>query len=133
MDKLLATILITLGLFTLHPLRQPAWASYYGIGDGYHGKVTASGAVFDAYGMMLASPGRTMGSLQLIYNPKNGLFAFGRVLDRGPFVKGRDIDLSWEMARILRVLDEGVAQLRIRQVDEVSMSIIYGTEIRREP
>lgn len=127
MDKFLATILMTLGLLTLHPLRQSAWASWYGLTDGYHGKVTASGAIYDAYGMTLAHKTRALGSLQLIHNPRNGLFALGLVNDRGPFVKGRDIDLSWEMARLLRVLDEGVAELRIRQVDEVSLAIIYGT------
>jgi rare lipoprotein A len=134
MDKIFATILMTFGLFTYHPMRQGALASWYGVDDGFHGRITASGSIFDAYAMTLASPGRPLGSWQLIYNPRTGLYALGRVTDRGPFVKGRNLDLSWEMARLVGILDDGVAQLRIRQVDEISMAIIYGRDPnRRKP
>lgn len=130
MREIIAAILMTWGLWT-YPMRQPVMASYYGINDGYGGLMTAMGRPMDPYSMTMASPGRPLGSWQLVYNPKTGLYALGAVVDRGPVIQGRMLDLSWEMARAIRMLDAGVEELRIRQVDAISLSIIYGTEVIR--
>jgi rare lipoprotein A len=131
-DKILAAILAS--FIGFYPMKQSVLASFYGVNDGYHGRVTASGEVFDTYGLTMASPGRPLGSSQLLYNPANGRWVVVRVNDRGPYRGNRTADLSYEAARLLRTIEDGVAQLRIRQVDETSLAIIYGLDpTRRTP
>lgn len=69
-------------------------ASQYGIGDGYHGKRTASGEIFNTYALTAAHRTRPFGSIVHVTNLGNGRTVSVRVNDRGPFVKGRCIDLS---------------------------------------
>ncbi len=70
-------------------------ASQYGVGDGYHGRRTASGERFDTWrGLTAAHRSRAFGSRVLVTNLANGRTVTVRVNDRGPFVKGRCIDLS---------------------------------------
>lgn len=69
-------------------------ASQYGIGDGYHGKRTASGERFNTYAMTAAHKTRSFGSHVTVTNRNNGRSVVVRINDRGPFVRGRCIDLS---------------------------------------
>lgn len=69
-------------------------ASQYGIGDGYHGKRTASGERFNTYALTAAHRARRLGSSVTVTNLANGRTVTVRVNDRGPFVRGRCIDLS---------------------------------------
>jgi rare lipoprotein A len=69
-------------------------ASQYGIGDGYHGKRTASGERFNTYAMTAAHRTRKFGSHVTVTNLRSGRSASVRITDRGPFVRGRCIDLS---------------------------------------
>lgn len=69
-------------------------ASQYGIGDGYHGKRTASGERFNTYAMTAAHRSRAFGSFVTVTNRRNGRSVSVRITDRGPFVRGRCIDLS---------------------------------------
>lgn len=69
-------------------------ASQYGIGDGYHGKRTASGERFNTHALTAAHRTRKFGSHVTVTNLANGRSVSVRITDRGPFVKGRCIDLS---------------------------------------
>lgn len=69
-------------------------ASQYGVGDGYHGKRTASGERFNTYALTAAHRTRRFGSVVTVTNRANGRSVSVRITDRGPFVKGRCIDLS---------------------------------------
>jgi rare lipoprotein A len=69
-------------------------ASQYGIGDGYHGKKTASGERFNTYALTAAHRTRAFGSHVTVTNLGNGRSVVVRLNDRGPFVAGRCIDLS---------------------------------------
>ena len=70
-------------------------ASQYGVGDGYHGKRTASGERFDTWrGLTAAHRSRPFGSHVTVTNLSNGRSFSVRINDRGPFVRGRCIDLS---------------------------------------
>lgn len=69
-------------------------ASQYGVGDGYHGKRTASGERFNTYALTAAHRTRRFGSRVVVTNLSNGRTVEVRITDRGPFVKGRCIDLS---------------------------------------
>lgn len=69
-------------------------ASQYGVGDGYHGKRTASGERFNTYAMTAAHKTLPFGSRVEVCNVSNGRCTTVRITDRGPFVRGRCIDLS---------------------------------------
>lgn len=72
-------------------------ASQYGIGDGYHGKRTASGAIFNTHASnpyTVAHKTRPLGSFVTITNLANGRSIRAKVTDRGPFVRSRCVDLG---------------------------------------
>jgi rare lipoprotein A len=69
-------------------------ASQYGVGDGYHGRRTASGERFNTYALTAAHKTRRFGSHVTVTNKANGRSVRVRINDRGPFIKGRCIDLS---------------------------------------
>lgn len=69
-------------------------ASQYGIGDGYHGRRTASGERFNTHAMTAAHKTIPFGSQVEVCNIRNGRCVTLRINDRGPFVRGRCIDLS---------------------------------------
>jgi len=73
-------------------------ASQYGIGDGYHGKRTASGERFNTHALTAAHRTKKFGSHAIVTNYSNGRSVSVRITDRGPFVKGRCIDLSYAAA-----------------------------------
>ena len=70
-------------------------ASYYGYGDGFHGKTTANGERFNGHGKTTAHPSLPFGTILLVYNPENGRSVTVKVNDRGPYVHGRGLDLSY--------------------------------------
>ncbi|UEM08252.1 septal ring lytic transglycosylase RlpA family protein [Bradyrhizobium barranii subsp. barranii] len=72
-------------------------ASQYGVGDGYHGRRTASGARFNTFArdpFTVAHKSRPLGSVVTITNLSNGRAIRAVVNDRGPFVRGRCVDLG---------------------------------------
>lgn len=72
-------------------------ASQYGIGDGYHGKRAANGSIFNTYASnpyTVAHKSRPFGTVLTITNLGNGRVIRAVVSDRGPFVRGRCVDLG---------------------------------------
>lgn len=72
-------------------------ASQYGVGDRYHGRRTASGAIFNTWAtdpFTAAHKTRPLGSYVTVTNLANGRSIRALVNDRGPFVKGRCVDLG---------------------------------------
>lgn len=72
-------------------------ASEYGIGDGYHGKRTASGEHFNTHATSpytVAHKHHPFGTMLTITNLSNGKSIRAKVTDRGPFVRGRCVDLG---------------------------------------
>ena len=79
------------------PLR--AWvgvASWYG--PRFHGRITASGEVYNMYAPTAAHPTLPLGSLVRVVNLKNGRSRVVRITDRGPIIPGREIDVSYQVA-----------------------------------
>jgi rare lipoprotein A len=76
-------------------------ASVYGAGDGYAGKRTASGERMNPGALTAAHRTRPFGSHVRVTNRSNGRSVTVRITDRGPFVRGRVIDLSPAAARAL--------------------------------
>lgn len=95
---------------------QTGDASHYGVGDGFHGRRTASGEVFNAYGMSAAHRTLKFGTCLLVTNLGNKKTARVRVNDRGPYSGGRILDLSYGAAKVLGVVSSGVARVRIEKV-----------------
>ena len=87
-------------------------ASWYGYGDG-SGKYTASGRVFNPEFYGLANKELPFGTLVRITNLENGKSVKAIVLDRGPFVKGRDFDLYPKTMRALGGIKEGVIPVKV--------------------
>jgi len=75
--------------------KQCTTASYYGHGDGFHGKKTANGERFNGHGITTAHPRLPFGSMLLVFNADTGKSVTVRVNDRGPYVHGRGLDLSY--------------------------------------
>ncbi|HOY35040.1 MAG TPA: septal ring lytic transglycosylase RlpA family protein, partial [Piscinibacter sp.] len=88
-------------------------ASWYG--RKFHGRRTASGEVYDMYAMTAAHPTLPLPSYARIRNPANGREIIVRVNDRGPFHKGRIVDLSYTAALKLDLL-RGVAPVELERI-----------------
>lgn len=89
-------------------------ASWYG--PKFHGKMTANGEVYDQMAFTAAHKSLRFGTLLRVTNPKNGRSVIVRINDRGPYIEGRDLDLSKGSAIELGILRKGVARLKIQEV-----------------
>jgi rare lipoprotein A len=90
---------------------QTGVASWYG--HDFHGKKTSNGETYDMHAMTAAHKTLPLGVFVRVTNTTNGNEAVVRVNDRGPFVKGRIIDLSYSAAKALGVDIAGTAPVRI--------------------
>jgi len=90
------------------------WASWYG--KEFHGRKTASGRRFNMYDYVAAHRTLPFGTILLVKNLRNGREVRVEVVDRGPFVRGRDLDLSYGAAKKLGMLGEGVIPFIARVV-----------------
>ena len=101
-------------------IKDNALASYYGA--QYHGRPTSSGEIFDMYGMSAAHRTLPFGTMLEITNLENGSSAIVRVNDRGPFVEGREIDVSLGAAEKLGMIASGVARVSISILDDAEVN-----------
>jgi rare lipoprotein A len=90
---------------------QTGVASWYG--KDFHGKKTSNGEIYDMHAMTAAHKTLPLGVYLKVYNRENGREATVRVNDRGPFVKGRILDLSFAAAKELGVDTAGTARVKI--------------------
>ena len=86
-------------------------ASHYGVGDGYHGQTTANGERYNAYGKSVAHKWLPFGTRLKVTNQRNGKTVIVRVNDRGPYVGGRDLDLSYGAFSTIASPSQGVANI----------------------
>lgn len=132
--------------FTLHCTRPPAYtpasnasrsgatslgaqayveegmASWYGGNDdGFAGRPTASGEIFDPEQYTCAHRTLPLGSFVEVENLDNHRRTVLRVNDRGPFIKGRILDLSKRGAQDLGILGHGTSRIRLRSVDAMGV------------
>jgi rare lipoprotein A len=90
-------------------------ASYYA--DKYHGKQTASGEIFDMHALTAAHPTYKFGTRVKVTHLENKRSVTVRINDRGPFIKGRVIDLSLAAAKELQMVKSGIAQVKLEIVE----------------
>lgn len=115
--------------------RQKGIASWYG--EPFHGRPTASGEIFDMYAMTAAHRLLPLGSHIKVKNLANGRTITLKVNDRGPFVRGRILDVSYEAARALLMIQSGTAPVELRVVkihrqETFSFTVQVGSFIREE-
>ena len=84
-------------------------ASWYG--QYHHGRPMANGEPFNMYGPTIAHKEIPLGTKVLLENPETGERATATVTDRGPYIKGRDVDLSYQLAQKLSLEKQGVGNL----------------------
>lgn len=111
-------------------------ASWYG--PGFHGKKTASGEIYDKNELTAAHRTLQMPSFVRVTNLQNGKSVIVRINDRGPFAKGRIIDVSKRAAELLDMTRAGTAQVKVEMLAEQSRLIaqaarggqnVKGTEV----
>ena len=90
-------------------------ASWYG--SGAHGRRTASGEIFDRFGMTAAHKTLPMDTFVRVTNLTNGRQVVLRINDRGPWGEGRVIDVSERAAELLGFKRAGLAQVRVEQIE----------------
>jgi len=91
--------------------RQKGKASWYG--KKFHGRKTSSGEIYNMHAMTAAHKTLPLGTYVRVHNLNNGKSIEVRINDRGPFVRGRIIDLSYTGAKKLDVVGPGTAPVEI--------------------
>jgi rare lipoprotein A len=89
-------------------------ASWYG--EPYHGRRTASGEVYDMHRMTAAHKTLPFGTVVKVNRRDTGADVKVRINDRGPFIEGRIIDLSYAAAKVIELDRDGVAPVKIKIV-----------------
>ncbi len=86
-------------------------ASWYG--KDYHGRAMANGDIYDMYANTIAHKDLPLGTRVELKNPRTGQTAVATITDRGPFIAGRDVDLSYGLASQLSLIENGVDTLEM--------------------
>ncbi len=89
-------------------------ASWYG--SQFHGKTTANGEVFNQLAYTAASKSLRFGTLLKVTNLRNNKSVIVRINDRGPYIGGRQLDLSKAAAQALGMVRRGVIRVSVRQL-----------------
>ena len=89
-------------------------ASWYG--PGFHGRLTANGEIYDQMSFTAAHKSLKFGTLLKITNPRNNKSVVIRINDRGPYINGRDLDLSKAAALELGMVRRGVAKIKVEEI-----------------
>ena len=100
--------------------RQTGIASWYG--EDFHGKKTSSGETYDMYAESAAHKTLPLGTIVRVRNLNNNREMEIRINDRGPFVNGRVIDLSYACASKLGVVEPGTAPIELVAVGTTVMA-----------
>ena len=118
--------LVVMGLLTLtigcaKPRVSPpgkkvfiGYASWYG--PGFHGRRTASGEIFNMYDYTAAHRTLPFGTRVKVTNLKNGRSVIVRINDRGPAKKNRIIDLSYQAAKKIGMIRDGIVKVRVEVI-----------------
>jgi rare lipoprotein A len=89
-------------------------ASWYG--PRFHGKLTANGEIYDQTALTAAHKSLRFGTLLKVTNPRSKKSVIVRINDRGPYIPGRQLDLSKAAAEQLDVIGSGVKKLKVEEI-----------------
>ncbi len=97
---------------------QTGLASWYG--EDFHGKLTSSKEIYDMYALTAAHNNLLFNTQVKVTNLNNKKSVLVRINDRGPFVKGRIIDMSYSGAKALDMIEPGVVPVRLEILEHLS-------------
>jgi rare lipoprotein A len=116
---------------------QTGVASWYG--PDFHGKTTSNKEIYDMYDLTAAHKSLPFGTYVMVTNLNNGMSVTVRINDRGPFVKGRIIDLSYAAAKAVDMIGSGTAPVKLEILTRISpkrssqkFSVQVGSFVREE-
>ncbi len=112
-------------------VREIGIASWYG--RKFHGQKTANGETYDLYAMTAAHPTAPLPSYARVTNLENGRTTVVRINDRGPFLQGRVIDLSYAAAAKLGYTRKGSARVEIELLDTGAGSVLQPNVVTPTP
>lgn len=113
----LTTLTLLLFSFTASGQTQSGKASFYAM--KFTGRKTASGERLHHDSLTCAHRTYPFGTMLRVSNPANGKVVYVRVIDRGPYVKGRIIDLSVRAARELGIIAQGIAPVIVEKISNL--------------
>jgi rare lipoprotein A len=111
--------------------RQKGTASWYG--KKFHGKKTASGEIYDMYAISAAHKTLPLQTYVRVRNLDNQQEVVVRINDRGPFVRGRIIDLSYAAAKKIGIVGPGTAPVEIVALGTAEAKTKKGTHRSYRP
>lgn len=89
-------------------------ASWYG--PRFHGKLTANGEIYNQMALTAAHKSLPFGTVLEVTNIRNGKSVIVRINDRGPYIEGRDLDLSKGTALALGMVSRGVIKVTVKEI-----------------
>ncbi len=113
------------------PVTYQGIASFYA--KKFEGRTTANGEKFSNYDMTCAHRKLPFNTLLKVTNLKNGLSTIVRVNDRGPYVKGRIIDLSEQAARMIGKYQKGLGKVEIEIIQPLAISTELDSILKTNP
>ena len=125
----LVSLFLCIGAFSDELFKTDVTASFYA--DKFHGRKTASGEKFNMYDYTAAHKTLPFGTVLRVTNLSNGKSVNVRVNDRGPFAKGREIDVSKAAAKELDMIEEGTATVSLVIVSDAT-SEVTGTAVAKK-
>ncbi len=99
-------------------------ASFYS--GQFHGRKTANGETFNMDNLTAAHPSLPFGTWVKVTNLSNGKDVIVRINDRGPFVKGRIIDLSVSAAKVIGIMQSGIVQVKLEAIKALPSAFVAG-------
>ncbi len=121
--KKVVSLLITFYICTAHLLahKEVGSASYYN--HRFHGRKTASGELYDKQKYSCAHRSLPFGTLLQVKNLNNGKSVQVVVNDRGPYHSKRIVDLSYQAARAIDLIQAGVAPVQVEVVQSIPIGL----------
>ena len=115
MKKIFALFLFLFIISSFLFSRETGYASWYG--GKFQGRKTANGEIFDTYKFTAAHKTLPFDTVVRVRNLENGKTTIVRINDRGPFVRGRIIDLSYAAAKDIGMVERGVVRVAIEIIE----------------
>ncbi|MFN8237436.1 MAG: septal ring lytic transglycosylase RlpA family protein [Chitinophagales bacterium] len=119
MKKIVIFLLIVIPFCDVNAQVEFGTASYYGV--DFHGKTTASGETYSQNKLTAAHKTFPLGTILKVTNAQNNKSVYVKVNDRGPFVKGRIVDVSTKAAELLGFRNKGTAYVKLEVVEPNSI------------
>ncbi len=119
MKKIVIFLLLVIPFCIANAQVEFGTASYYGV--DFHGKPTASGETYSQNKLTAAHKTLPLGTILKVTNAQNNKSVYVKVNDRGPFVKGRIVDVSTKAAELLGFRNKGTAYVKLEVVEPNSI------------